>query len=357
MPGGVRLYLTEDDVERVYGLPKGTNIVDLDIFDQRNTKEWALALGISTAGPNMIDLMQLKNDMRNTIDDESWVQMCILLSIGYVLDPNGSMTVMHKYLGFMRGRDAEEIRNFNWCGHMLSRVRRAILGNSDRKYVEGDVHFLICAFLDRTGVPNTPGTVSTIIPSCTLWNEKRVSGRKEAVLSTSNDLRVVPILDFPGSKTNKNKLVEERFVRKTRAKHVDSMGIAREVCSKGVQPENSDGGESEQNMKPKSLFELMSLRTDHMDTNKLLYMRKEALSFLATLRGQVTFFKRLVGVCESELISRDVTSFDDEDEAVNGSASREQTVPEFSVEGSASKIASPLAKGLAEICTSVDNPG
>ncbi|CAI0422469.1 unnamed protein product, partial [Linum tenue] len=37
------------------------------------------------------------------------------------------------------------------------------------------------------------------------------------------------------------------------------MGIAREVCSKGVQPENSDGGESEQNMKPKSLFELMSL--------------------------------------------------------------------------------------------------
>ncbi|CAL1378534.1 unnamed protein product [Linum trigynum] len=79
MPGGVRLYLTEDDVERVYGFPKGTNIVDLDIFDQRNTKEWALALGISTVGPNMIDLMQLKNDMRNTTDDESWVQIVKLL--------------------------------------------------------------------------------------------------------------------------------------------------------------------------------------------------------------------------------------------------------------------------------------
>ncbi|CAL1381869.1 unnamed protein product [Linum trigynum] len=54
----LNLQIHRDDVKRVYGLPRGDNNVNLDIYRRRSRKCWAINLEIDKDGLGWIDVVE-----------------------------------------------------------------------------------------------------------------------------------------------------------------------------------------------------------------------------------------------------------------------------------------------------------
>ncbi|CAN0888561.1 hypothetical protein LINGRAHAP2_LOCUS15878 [Linum grandiflorum] len=139
---GVNIKLTEDHIQRIYGLPRGTTLIS-DYMENPLTdvKTWGANLDIGAA--EKVLLSEVEDRLLFEEDDRTWFKLFVLYTYGTLFKPLSSQTVKLDILGIFFRRDAPEFglfKEFNWCQFLIQITKESGIGK--KNYVEADVNML-----------------------------------------------------------------------------------------------------------------------------------------------------------------------------------------------------------------------
>ncbi|CAN1139451.1 hypothetical protein LINPERPRIM_LOCUS24046 [Linum perenne] len=137
--------LTEEDIQKVYGLLRGSKDVDIDKCSSVLMVEEARYLGLhdGKGTKETVDLKILKERLTNETDIGKWRILLILYVIGSVLCPVSHQTTSLKYMKLLNLTNIKDIKSYNWCKHVLVHFRKELKSGKTLKYFNVDTHALL----------------------------------------------------------------------------------------------------------------------------------------------------------------------------------------------------------------------
>ncbi|CAL1387239.1 unnamed protein product [Linum trigynum] len=180
---GKKIFITKDDVYRVYGLPRGPNVVEFDLKASAKTTLGRKFVSTCSTKGNIVD-DDLLLCLEKEADDERWVKLYILLVFCKLLGSVQSRVVTAEDLKFLEPHMIQYFNQFNWCQHVCDHVCDSLQKFKSsvdslqkvKSSVDGDMHFLLVCYPYRITVGQDRCFVSTVVPTY-----KKIRDRKKAV--------------------------------------------------------------------------------------------------------------------------------------------------------------------------------
>ncbi|CAN1806133.1 hypothetical protein LINPERHAP1_LOCUS24566 [Linum perenne] len=174
------LRLTEEDVEIVYGLPRGRREVEVKGWSTQYLVSLAVDLGLhdGNSGTEHIDLKELRKKMDKEEGCSKWSKYFVLYAIGSLLCPNTHPRTPLKYVGMLRFEDMKEFREFNWCKHVIDHFDNGMAimeSKTPQHYIQVDLHLLMIVICQKFG--RKPKEIVDGVPLCSMW--ENVDARNE----------------------------------------------------------------------------------------------------------------------------------------------------------------------------------
>ncbi|CAN0864162.1 hypothetical protein LINGRAHAP2_LOCUS8877 [Linum grandiflorum] len=166
LDGNKKFRLTEDDVARVYGLPRGPNHVDVDKYPTSLLKELGqeLNIGDDRSGKDNVELLVLKKRLTEESDIVKRRKLLILYIMGGLLCPTSHPVANLGYLPLLSEPD---LGKYNWCKHVVEHFNNGMVAAKKNKYICADVHLLLVSICEQLGS-------STTTPCCKNWDNSTV---------------------------------------------------------------------------------------------------------------------------------------------------------------------------------------
>ena len=134
--------LCEEDVERVYKIPRGPLKIDLEKESKQARDRLREEIGLQGVDKGTrVATSILESAMVKIDNDGSWVKAAILFFIGSLLCPRDHAEISLKY-AFLLEQDLERIKSYNWCSHVLEHTTKA-LATKTRTNTKANFHFLL----------------------------------------------------------------------------------------------------------------------------------------------------------------------------------------------------------------------
>ncbi|XP_058753375.1 uncharacterized protein LOC131626572 [Vicia villosa] len=173
-----RITVGEEDVKRVYDLPRGKKIIDLEKVDKSSkekVKKFKEQLGyIGETYDSMIHIHTnvLYEKLMNfeITKNKAWAKGFILLAIGTILCPTTSYLISLNYATVLS--EVKKVSSYNWCQHLIQHANGGI--KKDACSGKADFHFLLVHFLDMVQTTKQKEIVEKA-PSCGNWEDGNVS--------------------------------------------------------------------------------------------------------------------------------------------------------------------------------------
>ncbi|CAN1190898.1 hypothetical protein LINPERPRIM_LOCUS39863 [Linum perenne] len=174
LDGNRRLRLTEDDVARVYGLPRGPNHLDVEKYPNSLLKELGLELNIGDdrSGKDNVELLVLKKRLTEESDICKRRKLLILYIMGGLLCPTSHPVANLGYLPLLTDAALPDFKHYNWCKHVIDHFNNGMVASKKNKYISADVHLLLVSICEQLGSPGK--TPLTTAPSCKNWDNSTV---------------------------------------------------------------------------------------------------------------------------------------------------------------------------------------
>ncbi|CAN1336624.1 hypothetical protein LINPERPRIM_LOCUS37226, partial [Linum perenne] len=204
------LSITEEDVQDVYGLPKGAEVINL-AFPAPCKKLMtaltsALGLKFSKEGKWNVDLKETKLLGKCPIVD-NWCQLYMLYLLGGLLCPTSNQVASMTYHWMLGFKSLKRMKDYNWCKHVLDHLHQGMVKAKSGKYIESDLHLVIVCICQKFG---RGGSDTTKKPYCANWDTKKakkelrvIQGKRPHVMNEESPL-VKPLfgpsteIDFNG---------------------------------------------------------------------------------------------------------------------------------------------------------------
>ncbi|CAN1814694.1 hypothetical protein LINPERHAP1_LOCUS27201 [Linum perenne] len=145
LDGNRKLRLTEDDVARVYGLPRGPNHLDVEKYPNSLLKELGLELNIGDdrSGKDNVELLVLKKRLTEESDICKRRKLLILYIMGGLLCPTSHPVANLGYLPLLTDAALPDFKHYNWCKHVIDHFNNGMVASKKNKYISADVHLLL----------------------------------------------------------------------------------------------------------------------------------------------------------------------------------------------------------------------
>ncbi|CAL1360077.1 unnamed protein product [Linum trigynum] len=114
MADGCHLVLTVDDVQRVYGLPRGQKEVPNVNINKCKTLPGQL-LQIDSKQKGWNKLWSLAKKLPNVTAEIFWIRMFVMLVFGYVLESTSSAIGPISVLAFLEDNSFSIFSEYDWC--------------------------------------------------------------------------------------------------------------------------------------------------------------------------------------------------------------------------------------------------
>ncbi|CAL1405750.1 unnamed protein product [Linum trigynum] len=202
MADGRHLVLTVDDVQRVYGLPRGQKQVpNVNINKCKTLPGQLLQIDSNEKGWNNL-----------------WIRMFVMLVFGYLLEPTSSTIGPISVLAFLQDNSFSIFSEYDWCTYVWKKLKKCRMGSKIASYANGDLHLLTCWFLDRT---SETLNITTDLPSCKHYDHTEVYQRRVGILEKHMALDRVPYIHIgtePRKRNPSDSIVRLIEARKKKAK-------------------------------------------------------------------------------------------------------------------------------------------
>ncbi|GAA0187008.1 hypothetical protein LIER_34296 [Lithospermum erythrorhizon] len=171
------LKLTEEDVHRVYKLPRDHRRVHLTRCRDEDIRNLRDDLGISGI-KNSIHISELEDKLDSLDDATAWAKAAVLYIAYCLLNPINSNNVSLRYASILG--DVNSISQYDWCGHVLDNLRECIRENNKLNPL-GDMHFILINYLERMGKGCRLLLGNYKSPSLREWDKLKVAKAMEQV--------------------------------------------------------------------------------------------------------------------------------------------------------------------------------
>ncbi|KAG9145010.1 hypothetical protein Leryth_023187 [Lithospermum erythrorhizon] len=142
------LKITQDDVHRVYHLPRGDKRVDISQCTDDAIERLRDELGIGGSFSRMVHYNVLEENLLNPNSITSWTKTTTLYIIYCLLCPVNGNNVDLRYASILQ--KLKYMKKYNWCQHVLEHTTKGITVNSKLNPM-ADFHFLLINYLERMG--------------------------------------------------------------------------------------------------------------------------------------------------------------------------------------------------------------
>ncbi|KAL6553090.1 G6pd5p [Orobanche gracilis] len=166
LEGDFTLTISENDLHRVYKLPRGPRRIDSCSKEEMDVLKRELGLEIGTKSSELVNMVEIQSRLPSYENDETWQKAILLVSIGYLLCPSKNGLISLKYDRCLSKLD--EVCEYNWCEHVLQHLQRTIKPGT--MYPNGDIHFLMVHVMDKL----QQGDLSTSEPTCMKWSNDQM---------------------------------------------------------------------------------------------------------------------------------------------------------------------------------------
>ncbi|CAN1320511.1 hypothetical protein LINPERPRIM_LOCUS31726 [Linum perenne] len=134
------LLLTEEDVQDVYGLPKGDKVIDLanpgPSIKLMNSLTSALGLKYAKEGKYNVELKDLKKKLLGECPLlDHWCQMYLLYWLGGLLCPSSNQVASMTYQWMLHMKCLKSMEEYNWCKHVLDHLHQKMVKAKTGKYI------------------------------------------------------------------------------------------------------------------------------------------------------------------------------------------------------------------------------
>ncbi|CAN0912288.1 hypothetical protein LINGRAHAP2_LOCUS27301 [Linum grandiflorum] len=172
---GDALTVTEEDVARVYAIPRGR----LSINDA--TSHYTVDVMQGAAKVHHLDVRNQETVPLNTLKDwlqveedvNVWKNLAVLYLLGVLLRPRSHPDADLRVLPLLGSRSSEAVKEYNWCQYVVSHFHRgmgAAVNNMKagtlHPVVNADMHLLMVCFCEKYG-----SRVEEERPLCALWDK------------------------------------------------------------------------------------------------------------------------------------------------------------------------------------------
>ncbi|CAN0843626.1 hypothetical protein LINGRAHAP2_LOCUS3948 [Linum grandiflorum] len=196
---GDALSVTVDDVERVYGLPRGEDSVNDAVAHYTKTvmqaaaKNHGLPGGVKAKGTASQN--ELKVSLEKLEDPKKWSNVMIIYIVAVLLCPRSHVDACLRFLPLIGKKTTEQVKRYNWCLIVESHFRKGIEDAQTAKksgtkniVVSADMHLLMVCFCEKYG-----NRGSGNIPYCGQWDN-------ESFNKVFNEVKLKAGSTFPGEK-------------------------------------------------------------------------------------------------------------------------------------------------------------
>ncbi|CAN1184938.1 hypothetical protein LINPERPRIM_LOCUS39257 [Linum perenne] len=198
-----RLRITEGDVFKVYGLPRGNKSVAKKIAEFKNSdvSELGVSYGLDLDNSPMGKVLHsvLQRRLENEVDGNKWKKLMIVYIISVLLCPKERLQASLKFLPLLDEDCIGEFTKYNWCKYVVDHFHngfKAAKQNKEKKgtaamFIGADINLLMVCFCEKYGISSL-----NITPLCARWDNKMFK-------DTATTIR------YEGGNTFPEELVEE----------------------------------------------------------------------------------------------------------------------------------------------------
>ncbi|GAA0174304.1 hypothetical protein LIER_27725 [Lithospermum erythrorhizon] len=140
------LKITQDDVHRVYHLPRGDKRVDISQCKDNAIERLRDELSIGGSFSRTVHYNVLEEKLLNPRSITSWTKTAILCTICCLLCPVNGNNVDLRYASILE--KFKDITMYNWCQHVLEHTTKGITVNN-KLNPTFDFHFFLINYLER----------------------------------------------------------------------------------------------------------------------------------------------------------------------------------------------------------------
>ncbi|CAN1280759.1 hypothetical protein LINPERPRIM_LOCUS17505 [Linum perenne] len=156
-----RLRITEGDVSKVYGLPRGNKSVAKKVAEFKNSDLTELGidsgLEIENSPREMVLQSVIQRRLENEQDDDKWKKLMILYIIAVLLCPKERLQASLKFLPLLEKDCVGEFTSYNWCKYVVDHFHngfRTAKQNMEKKgtaamFVSADINLLMWLHMAR----------------------------------------------------------------------------------------------------------------------------------------------------------------------------------------------------------------
>jgi hypothetical protein len=134
------LMLKEDDVHRVYELPRAGKKINTDLCSEGAIKRLRKELGFIGDYSPIAKVAELENSLKTIENPKTWVKGAICYIIHNILCPTNRGNVSLQYADILE--DPARVSSYNWCSHVLHYMKKG-LQSPDVLNPLADFHFLM----------------------------------------------------------------------------------------------------------------------------------------------------------------------------------------------------------------------
>ncbi|WJX95169.1 1-aminocyclopropane-1-carboxylate synthase [Trifolium repens] len=163
------LMLKEDDVHRVYELPRAGKKINTDLCSEGAIKRLRKELGFIGDYSPIAKVAELENSLKTIENPKTWVKGAICYIIHNILCPTNRGNVSLQYADILE--DPARVSSYNWCSHVLHYMKKG-LQSPDVLNPLADFHFLMINYMEKMGKRSPFLTGEYNRPSLRGWNVK-----------------------------------------------------------------------------------------------------------------------------------------------------------------------------------------
>ncbi|WJX39327.1 1-aminocyclopropane-1-carboxylate synthase [Trifolium repens] len=163
------LMLKEDDVHRVYELPRAGKKINTDLCSEGAIKRLRKELGFIGDYSPIAKVAELENSLKTIENPKTWVKGAICYIIHNILCPTNRGNVSLQYADILE--DPARVSSYNWCSHVLHYMKKG-LQSPDVLNPLADFHFLMINYMEKMGKRSPFLTGKYNRPSLRGWNVK-----------------------------------------------------------------------------------------------------------------------------------------------------------------------------------------
>ncbi|WJX79035.1 1-aminocyclopropane-1-carboxylate synthase [Trifolium repens] len=163
------LMLKEDDVHRVYELPRAGKKINTDLCSEKAIKKLRKELGFIGDYSPIAKVAELENSLKTIENPKTWVKGAICYIIHNILCPTNRGNVSLQYADILE--DPARVSSYNWCSHVLHYMKKG-LQSANVLNPLADFHFLMINYMEKMGKRSPFLTGKYNRPSLRGWNVK-----------------------------------------------------------------------------------------------------------------------------------------------------------------------------------------